>query len=76
MNYKLKSVNGKVSFLLSTGKDKVRNQMPVSSAQHIIDNGTLKKSDQKGYPINVDDMWYFEGEIYKNSKLKAKENVE
>lgn len=64
MNYKLKNVNGKVTFLLRTGKDMVRNQMAIASAQHIIDHGKLKKSDQKGYPINVDDKWYFEGEVY------------
>jgi hypothetical protein len=62
MNYKLKNVNGKVNFLLKTGKDFVKNQMAVASAQHIIDNGTLKESDRPGYPINVDDKWYFEGE--------------
>lgn len=38
MNYKLKSVNGKVTFLLRTGKDLVKNQMAVASAQHIIDH--------------------------------------
>lgn len=33
MKYKLKNVNGKVTFLLRTGKDMVRNQMAVASAQ-------------------------------------------
>lgn len=50
MNYKLKSVNGKVTFLLRTGKDLVKNQMAVASAQHIIDHGEMKKSDVEGYP--------------------------
>lgn len=62
MKYKLKSTQGKVAFLLRTGKDLVKNTMAVASAQHIIDNGTIKKSDVTGYPINVDDKWYFEGE--------------
>lgn len=62
MNIKLKNNNGKVAFLLRTGKDLVRNTMAVASAQHIIDNGTLKKSDVKDFPINVDNKWYFEGE--------------
>lgn len=35
MSYKLKT--GKVAFLLKTGKDFVKNQMAVASAQHIID---------------------------------------
>ena len=67
MNYKLKSAQGKVTFLLRTGNDLVKNQMAVASAQHIIDHGKIKKSDLKGYPINVDDKWYFEGEVYKKT---------
>ena len=70
MKYKLKSVNGKVTFLLRTGKDLVRNQMAVASAQHVIDHGKVKKSDVKGYPINVDDKWYFEGEIVTPQKTE------
>lgn len=73
MNYKLKNVNGKVTFLLRTGKDFVRNQMAIASAQHIIDNGKLKKSNVEGYPINVDDKWYFEGEIIKKSAPQKEE---
>lgn len=65
MNHRLKNVNGKVIFLLRTGKDLVKNQMAVASAQHIIDHGEMKKSDVEGYPINVDDKWYFEGEEVK-----------
>lgn len=67
MSYKLKTVNGKVAFLLKTGKDFVKNQMAVASAQHIIDTGEVKKSDVEGYPINVDDKWYFAGEVFKKS---------
>ena len=33
MSYKLKTANGKVAFLLKTGKDFVKNQMAVASAQ-------------------------------------------
>ena len=51
MNYRLKNTNGKVTFLLRTGKDLVKNQMAIASAQHIIDNGKLLKSDIDGYPI-------------------------
>lgn len=76
MNYKLKSVNGKVTFLLRTGKDLVKNQMAVASAQHIIDTGKLKKSTKEGYPINVDNKWYFEGEICKTPASKAEEDAE
>ena len=67
MNYKLKSVQGKVTFLLRTGNDLVKNQMAVASAQHIIDTGRTKKSDVPGYPINIDDKWYFEGAVLKKT---------
>lgn len=30
----------------------------------------MKKSDVKGYPINVDDKWYFEGEIVTHQKTE------
>ena len=73
MNYKLNNVNGKVTFLLRTGKDLVKNQMAVASAQHIIDHGKIKKSDVKGYPIHVDDKWYFEGWVYKKTAPKKTE---
>ena len=76
MNYKLKSKDGKVTFLLHTGKDFVKNQMAVASAQHIIDTGKLKKSTKEGYPINVDNKWYFEGEFYKTSAPKTEGEAE
>lgn len=73
MSYKLKTVNGKVAFLLKTGKDFVKNQMAVASAQHIIDTGEVKKSDVEDYPINVDDKWYFAGEVFKKSAPRKME---
>ena len=76
MKYKRKSVKGKVTFLLHRGKDFVKNQMSVASAQHIIDTGKLKKSTKEGYPINVDNKWYFEGEICKTPAPKAEEDAE
>lgn len=77
MNYKLKSKDGKVTFLLRAGKDFVKNQMAVASAQHIIDTGKLKKSNKEGYPINVDNEWYFEGEVSKRAaSTKVKNEVE
>lgn len=73
MSYKLKTVNGKVDFLLKTGKDFVKNRMVVASAQHIIDTGTMQKSDIEDYPINVDDKWYFAGEVFKKSAHRKTE---
>lgn len=74
MNYKLKNVNGKVSFLLRAGKDMVRNQMSMASAQHLLSNGKVTKSNIKDYSICVDDKWYFEGEVYKKAAPQT-ENI-
>lgn len=74
-NYKLKNVNGKVSFLFRAGKDMVRNQMAIASAQHILSTGKITKSDIKDYPICVDDKWYFEGEIVKKSAHQKEQNA-
>ena len=71
--YKLKNVNGRVTALLRTGKDFVKNDLSVSAAQHIIDTGEVKKSDVEGYPINVDDKWYFAGEVFKKSAPRKME---
>lgn len=75
MNYKLKNTNGRVTFLLRTGKDLVRNTMSLASAQHIIDTGAVTKSDVKGYPISVDDKWFFEGEVTEKQTRKDTKNI-
>ena len=67
MNYKLNNKDGKVAFLLRAGKDMVKNQIAIASAQNIIDTGKVTKSGRKDYPICVDDKWYFEGEFMKKS---------
>ena len=76
MNYRLKNTNGKVTFLLRTGKDLVKNQMAIASAQHIINHGKLMKSDVSGYPINIDNKWYFEGEVSKRTVPRKAEGEE
>ena len=65
--YKLKSTNGKVKCLLKTGNDFVRNEIPLSAAQHIIDTGEVGQSDKPEYPIHVGE-WYFQGEAVKVQK--------
>ena len=76
MNYRLKNTNGKVTFLLRTGKDLVKNQMAIASARHIINHGKLMKSDVSGYPINIDNKWYFEGEVSKRTAPRKAEGEE
>lgn len=70
--YKLKTTNGRVNFLLRTGKDFVRNNMSTSAAQHIIDTGELVDSDKPDYPICVSGKWYFECEEVKTAKTTSK----
>lgn len=70
--YKLKNVNGKVTFLLKTGKDFVKNAMSISAAQHIIDNGEITESGREDYPICVDGKWFFEGEQMEKAPLSKK----
>lgn len=73
MNYKLKNVNGKVASLLKAGNDFVRNEIPISSAQHIIDTGKLCESHIEEYPICIDNRWYFAGELVK--KVRREKNA-
>ncbi len=67
---KLKNTNGRVTFLLRTGKDFVKNEMAVSAAQHIIDHGKIVESERKDYPLCIDDKWFFEAEEVKGGKGK------
>lgn len=69
--YKLKNSNGKVTTLLRTGKDFVKNDISVSAAQHIIDTGKMVESDKPDYPICIDNLWYFEGEEIVEKKVDS-----
>lgn len=71
MKYELKAEDGYVTFLMKANKDFVRSKMPLASAQQVVKNGTVKRSNKKDYPINVDDQWYFKGE-----PVKKKEDAE
>lgn len=68
MEYKLKTVNGRVDALLESGKDLVKTEMSASAAQHILDTSRHIKSEIKGYPIHTEDGWYFAGEEIKRGK--------
>lgn len=69
--YKLKNNNGKVTALLRTGKDFVKNDLSVSAAQHIIDTGKMVESDKPDYPICVNNLWYFGGEEIVEKKVDS-----
>jgi hypothetical protein len=73
--YRLKkNKKGTVTSLLRTGKDFVKNDLPATAAQQIIDNGTVVKSDKHGFPICVDNKWYFEGEKVRNTAVQTEEH--
>lgn len=61
MNYKLKAPDGHAKFLLKTGEDFVHGEMTAENAQTIIDEGKEGLTTKAGYPINVNDEWFFEG---------------
>lgn len=56
--------NDYVEFLLATGNDFAKNKMTLENAKNIANTGKVKPSDVEGYPICVDDKWYFEGEFH------------
>lgn len=60
--------DGKVTVLLRSGKDLVKNNISTIAAQHIIDAGKKVKSDLKGYPICIDGLWYFKGSRIKENE--------
>lgn len=57
---KIKRKNGKVTFLMRTGKDFVRSQMTIGFAQEIVNKG--KKVIEKDGQIIVDDTYFFPSE--------------
>lgn len=75
IKYRLKATNGMVKFMLRSGKDFVKNQMSESFARHIITTGIVKESCIEGYPINVDDKWYFEGIPYSKKKEDCNDSL-
>lgn len=77
MKCKLNNVNGKVGFILKTGSDFVKGTTDINTAQRIVKNGTVKKSNIKEFPINVSDKWFFEGKIVANkTQTKGAEDSE
>ena len=65
MNYKLTEVaNGETQFIRKAGSAYVKATMPIGKAEGIIGTGKVKESDKfDGFPIAVNDEYYFPGEI-------------
>lgn len=71
---KLKSNDAYVSFIMAAGKDFVLHQMKVENANQIIKNGEVTESKKFiGYPICVNDTYYFEGTFSKKKKAISTE---
>ena len=73
---KIKSEKGKVVFVMRTGKTFVRNTMPLSSAQSIINRSkNVEETDKRGAGVEicVDDKYFFPTEPEKVS-VKPKED--
>ena len=74
----IKSENGKVTFVMRAGKDKVRSQMTLWEAQRIVDTAT--NIVETATEIIVDDTYFFPAEKEvkprKNNRGKEVENNE
>lgn len=71
---KIKHENGMVTFVMRTGKDFVKSQMPIGSAQAIVSTG--KSIAEKDGKIIVDDTYFFPAEPTLRGKQQVKEDAE
>ena len=69
---KLKSIDGKVSYIMVAGKDFVKDEMSLA-AEQICARGTQTASKLfPDFPICVDDKFYFAGTSTKPKSSKPK----
>lgn len=64
----LKVENGTVAYVMRAGKDLVRDEMSLAAAERICAKGTKVSKTVKGFPICVDDKFFFEGVTGKSSE--------
>lgn len=70
---KLKSIDGKVPYIMAAGKDFVSDEMSLAAAEQICSRGTQTASKLfSDFPICVDDKFYFAGTSTKPKSSKAK----
>ena len=70
---KLKSIDGKVSYIMAAGKDFVKDEMSLAAAEQICSRGTQTTSKLfPNFPICVDDKFYFAGTSTKPKSSKSK----
>ena len=68
---KLKSINGKVPYMMLAGKDFVKDEMSLAAAEQICSRGTQTAGKLPGFPICIDDKFYFAGTSTKPKSSKA-----
>ena len=57
---KLKSINGKVPYIMDTGRDFVRDDMSQAAAERICANGRKTISKRfPDFPVCIDNKFYF-----------------
>lgn len=69
---KLKSIDGKVPYIMAAGKDFVKDEMSLAAAEQICSSGADVSNIFPDFPICVDDKFYFAGTIEKRKMVKAK----
>lgn len=73
MDFELRIVDGKVPYLMVSGKDFVAAESTEETVRWIIENGRLEASgDVPGYPLCVDGKWYIAGTIEQPQKGRRK----
>lgn len=70
---KLITENGMVTFVMRTGKDKVRSKMSIAEAYRIMKSG--KKVVETETEVIVDDKYFFPVELEKKSRKKKDDEV-
>lgn len=67
----IKSENGMVTFVMRTGKDKVRSKMSIGEANRIINSG--KEIVENATEVIVDDTYFFPIEKKTRNNAKVEE---
>lgn len=78
MNYKLTEVaDGETQYIKKAGSAYVKATMPIGKAEGIIGTGKVKESDKfDGFPIAVNDEYFFPGELAEEEKDKPYQDEE
>lgn len=70
---KLKSIDGKVPYIMAAGKDFVKDEMSLTAAEQICSRGTQTASKLfPDFPICIDGKFYFAGTSTKPKSNKSK----